>query len=953
MNSSYSVRFLVLIAVVAMASAAGLAKEEKFTCSRDVWVSGAGEEVNHSMGKTPTMKIKTIQEMVVLDFDLSALKGKTVGGGYLYFNIVHDPVEIARHKLPFQRKHLLRLIGLSTISTDWVEGKGAENYAVDEAGCGATFLEASYSKKPWSFPGSDISDVTFGNGSTLQHHAELEDAKDTWARVKVPAYMIQALIAGDGYGWCMMDEIGYGLANNFIHTRESVGKEPYLVVNVLGDDGTPPAAVRLTVKPAPAEAHMGKGAVIVDIAGSADTFCHFVKVNGQDVPRWMVRHPEKGKARVVVDYLKPGEAVSVEVVAADAAGNRSPVVKASGAASPALPAPPKLPEPWQPKLGDPPVRSGKMRLWAFPEVSKVKYTNGALFEAAELKGDEMAYKRGNSVWDGASNTVRLFGARGEIVAFQLCIERVSREEPLKGISIKPGPLTGPGRIGPERVRLFRVWYVKLGEYAVPISAGQTLSIPDKDNALRVQYNQSVYVDVAVPQQAKPGQYSGDITISAEGVEPFRLPVKLQVYDFSVPDKMRFNPELNIYGSPGAPGSKTFFEAYRLAHYNRCTLSITQPGHSDGVKTPVPLAGDGANVRVADWSMWDRSFGPLLDGSAFKDLPRAGEPLATCQVPMSHGFPLPVDRYYDYNGPKRGAGVAFFHALLCKPIEEAFSPQYQAGWMSFARQIVAHFEAKGWTDTQFMFYLDGKVMWRERGAGSSYWILDEPYNYPDWVALRFWAGMFQKAVRPVVKKTRFGVRYDISRPGWTRDWLNGAMDLMYVGGLTRKVKRCQIMKREGPMVFYSYGACNSPNVSHWNSAAWCLQTYLAGGDGVLPWQSILTDRGEFTAARALREENAQGLVLLKVLGHEAIGSIRLKALRRGAQDCEYLMALAEKYGLNREQLRAMVAAKIPSKATYKQRFEDEAAAVVFDQLDPEKFSELREGIAKLIVEKLRP
>ena len=106
----------------------------------------------------------------------------------------------------------------------------------------------------------------------------------------------------------------------------------------------------------------------------------------------------------------------------------------------------------------------------------------------------------------------------------------------------------------------------------------------------------------------------------------------------------------------------------------------------------------------------------------------------------------------------------------------------------------------------------------------------------------------------------------------------------------------------------------------------------------------------TAARALKEENAQGLVLLNVLNQPAIGSIRLKALRRGAQDCEYLITLAERYNLNREQLRALVAAKIPSKTTYKQKFEDEAAAVLFDQLDPEKFAELREGVAKLIVKK---
>jgi len=946
MKCRWGVGFVVWAACLLACAATARPEERKFICSRDVWVSAVGEEVNHSMGKTPTMKIKTIQEMAILDFDLSELKGKVVGDGYLYFNIVHDPEEIARHNLPFPRKHLLRRIGLSTVSTDWVEGNASGSYTVDESGFGATFLEASYSKKPWSFPGSDLSDVTFGNGNTLQHHTELEEVGEDggiWARVKVPAYMIQALIARDGFGWCIMDEIGYGLANNFIHSREAPGKEPYLVVSVRGNDVAAPATPRVSVEPAPDEAHMGKGAVAVDIVGAAETFCYFVTVNGREVPRWMIPHPVEGKARVVVDSLRGGEQVAVEVVAADAAGNRSAPAKAEGTASPSLASPPTLPEAWKPTPGEPPVRGGKLRVWAFPEVCKVRYTNGSLFEAGLIGADAESYRQANSVWDGATNTVRLFGARGEIVAFQLCLERVDRDRPLEDVSIRISGLTGPGRIDADHIRLFRVWYVKLGEYAVPLSNGQTLSIPAPDNKLRGQNNQSVYVDVAIPGGARPGTYRGTISISAKGVARFSLPVKLLVYDFDVPKAMRFNPELNIYQSPGRPGSKTFFEAYRLAHYDRCTLSITQAGHGDGVKTPLPISGSGAGVRVSDWSGWDNSFGRLLDGSAFADLPRSGEPLPTCQIPLSHGYPLPLDRYYSYSGPKHGQGIVFIHALTCKPIHEAFSPAYKAGWMNFARQIVLHAERKGWTRTQFLFYMDAKPNYRATGSGTSYWILDEPYNYDDWMALRFWGQMFQEAIKPVVKRTHFGYRCDISRPGWTRDWLHGIMTHMYVGGLTRKVKRCQIMAEEGPMVFYSYGACNNPKDSHWNSVAWCLQTYLAGGDGVLPWQSIRSRN----AANSLWNEDQQGLILLGVLGRPAIGSIRLKALRRGAQDCEYLITLAEKYRLNREQLRAMVAAKIPSKATYRQKFEDEAAAVTFSELDPAKFAELREGVAKLI------
>lgn len=945
MKSSCSVWLTILAAAVLACPAAGLAEERKFVCSRDVWVSDVPTERDTSMGKTTQFKIKTIQEMAILDFDLSSLKGRRVAGGWLYFHVVANPGEVARADLPSERKHLLKRIGLSTVSTDWAEGQAAESYKVDKAGFGATFRAASHSKRPWAWPGSDLTDVTFSNGNTLQCHAELEDLPDMWARVKVPDYMIRSLIARDGFGWCIMDEIGYGLANNFIHSREAGGFEPYLIVNVVGRDARAPRAPRVKLAPAPEEAHMETSAVAIDIAGSADTFCYFVKVNGADTPQWRIPHPKAGRSRVILDDRRPAEAITVEVVACDAAGNRSAAARATGRASQALAAVPRLPKPdWTPTPGDPPDRSGKLRVWALPEICKVKPTNGALFEAEALGKDKHAYRRANSVWDGATNSIRTFGARGEIVAFQLCLERVNPAEPLEDISITFTGLSGPGRIGAARIKLFRLWYNPMPEYPVPMSPGEKLAIPNKQNKLRWnQRNQLVYVDIAIPQRARAGDYQGRITISAAGVERFDLPVKLKVYDFAIPDRMRFNPELNIYQAPAPMGSKAWFECFRVAHYNRCTLSITQAGHGDGIKTPLPLAGRGANVRVADWSRWDAAFGPLLDGSAFKDLPRSSQPLPTCQVPLSHGYPLKLDEHHLYTGPRKPTNVALVHALLTRPIEQSFSQAYRKGFANFSRQIVRHFEAKGWTKTYFMFYLDAKVQWRVKGSGTSYWLLDEPYNYDDWQALRFWGKLWADAIAPLPKRARWGYRCDISRPQWTRDWLNGVMTTMYVGGLANRIRRARIMAREGPMTFYSYGACNKPDTSNWNSAAWCLTTLLAGGDGVLPWQSL-------GGPASLRSPDPFGLIVPDALGHGALGSVRIWALRRGAQDCEYLLTLGEKYGYNREQLRALVAQKIAPRATLRQLHEDDAAPVTFEALDPDKFAELREGIAKLIVAK---
>ena len=153
---------LTVVAIAVFLAAPAVAEEMKFPCVRDVWLSAVpsgdeGEkEHDTNMGKTPTMKLKTIQEMCLVDFDLSKLRGKTVGDGWLYFHIVHDPEEVKRVDVPMDRKHFLKTIGVSTVSSDWVEGQASTSYTMDTKGFGATFREASYTKRPWAWKGSDL-----------------------------------------------------------------------------------------------------------------------------------------------------------------------------------------------------------------------------------------------------------------------------------------------------------------------------------------------------------------------------------------------------------------------------------------------------------------------------------------------------------------------------------------------------------------------------------------------------------------------------------------------------------------------------------------------------------------------------------------------------------------------------------------------------------------------------
>ena len=126
----------------------------------------------------------------------------------------------------------------------------------------------------------------------------------------------------------------------------------------------------------------------------------------------------------------------------------------------------------------------------------------------------------------------------------------------------------------------------------------------------------------------------------------------------------------------------------------------------------------------DWSAWDRRFGPLLDGSAFADLPRKGVPVECFYLPLHENWPSPMEG--NYNGDYWA--------------DRAFPESYRQAFVAAARQIAAHFQAKGWTETLFQGFLNNKNNFKASGwsRGSSPWLLDEPANFQDYWALRYFA-----------------------------------------------------------------------------------------------------------------------------------------------------------------------------------------------------------------------
>lgn len=194
----------------------------------------------------------------------------------------------------------------------------------------------------------------------------------------------------------------------------------------------------------------------------------------------------------------------------------------------------------------------------------------------------------NSVWDGTS--VRIFGARNEVVSFNLIVEAGTRGA--TGLTVEFNSLVGPGgaRISSRQakkdglfdfrgrnIEVFHVGYLQIkglsrlgydptyDERHIPvkmrlpyrISGGKAVSsgtFSERPGANRYYpdiavpieavsrfdikggENQSLWVDIYIPKESKPGIYKGVLTIKGGSGLVKEVPVALEVLGFSLPDQ---------------------------------------------------------------------------------------------------------------------------------------------------------------------------------------------------------------------------------------------------------------------------------------------------------------------------------------------------------------------------------------------------------------------------------
>jgi hypothetical protein len=332
--------------------------------------------------------------------------------------------------------------------------------------------------------------------------------------------------------------------------------------------------------------------------------------------------------------------------------------------------------------------------------------------------------------------------------------------------------------------------------------------------------------------------------------------------------------MNCYGLPSNER-----EYYRLAHVHRTVLNRVPYSQRGEVAEGCAPRWDG---RQLDFSAWDRRFGPYLDGSAFADLPRRGLPIECFYLPLHENWPTRMEGAY--NGDYWA--------------DRAFPPAYREAFVEATRQMAEHFAKKGWRDTIFQGFLNNKIDFKRRGwsRGSSPWLLDEPANFQDYCALRYFGEAFHEGVTKAFKagepRPNLRFRCDVSRPEWQRDTLDPVLNYNVVGASAlRRYRRLVIDRKERfGQIVVDYGSTNAIEESNVQPVGWCLDSWCLGSDGVVPWQTVGNDESW---------KRADPLALFYPGGpagqDRPVPSIRLKAYRRGQQDVEYLSRLTQLFG----------------------------------------------------------
>ena len=880
--SVFMTRYASGLLLILVLSAAALAESVRCPVAQDNSIVMVDGEWSVNAGASGRIRIKGNQHIVAMSFDLSAVQGKKIKRAELICHAASETISG---------------VTISTIATPWDEMTSTGLTA------GLKGIDG------WGYPGARFPAVTGGNAFTLVHQtaSEAQDGAYHW---EVPADMVHAMACGIAFGLAMHEhDADYG-RNPSIFSREQSSKPPYLMVEV--DDQRDAAPLAPTeLKLVPVDGHSARFTLQAPQQG----FAYEVSVDGQPVGRHNIPLVSPGTMQTIYlrdlpdAVMKPGRH-TIEVVTLNRTGQRSKPATVRGEIF-------RIDSPVFPQVREQPSAKPTVAgVSIIPVTDKYDRSGQPI---GDLPSD---YRTHNSLFDG--QRIRLTAAAGEVLGFQVL-------------------LRGAGDVSIQclldrlnwRVDKFRAIYVPAEGRQIP---DPLLPLPEKI-PLKRDTDEAVFVDLYVPFDAAPGEYTGKLTVSERG----EVPLTLTVLPVQLPRKASFLCEMNSYGLPDHVDE--FYALQQVAYDHRVHANVLHYSHNTAApgarKSNLDMRlrsgrrmdnkrydGVEPGAKQAYWDDFVEAFGPYLDGSCFQEGHRGPIAAPGFYLTFHESWPLNCRAYF--NGDP-DAYRAF-----------ADSPVYAETYVNVLADFARLAKSKGWTETGFQVYFNNKGSLNEQQKAP--WILDEPAAYWDYLALQYYGELTDRGRQG--QEVNIDYRIDISRPEYCRGQLSERGDLWVVSSSAFQHYRRLVTDRmeQDRLKVWVYGTSNPVHESNRQLQAWALDAWRHGATGLVPWQTV--DK----SGQALRQADQLGLFIFDkdARGNTVIRhSARLKAYREAEQLIECLILVQQRQDWSTSQMQAFIDHYVNLSGSVRQRNDDDAGTAEYDRQSLLRVDALRQAAIELL------
>jgi hypothetical protein len=233
------------------------------------------------------------------------------------------------------------------------------------------------------------------------------------------------------------------------------------------------------------------------------------------------------------------------------------------------------------------------------QLDKIRYdfakvNKKAKFSVAFADAGKKIFPKERPVEVKSAEKCKVSLARNEREGFQLVVVGPEHKG-LKAVSVVPGKFVLQGKpdisLPEEAVQAFPIGFVKtkkplyhidfLGWYPDPILEHL------KSVEIKADEVQPFWVRIKTDSKTVPGLYNGMLKVKTAGSGSVKVPVKIKVWKFSMPQRMKLKTATSSYGSPLLPSRDEVYD-YLIERYRLNPFSIYS-GSAYGKPTLLPVS----------------------------------------------------------------------------------------------------------------------------------------------------------------------------------------------------------------------------------------------------------------------------------------------------------------------------------------------------------------------------